>query len=378
MNSKYHIDRNYLTYQSEKDLWSVLYAVSSLYSIGYSLVRPTPGNWSNALISVTDRINNVMSAVSRLTFAIADIQRAIAELPPMMNGIIEANLVETELNKAKVRCKLLKAFFKNDSALEANIDDVMRLGMENLVALGLFDEWYETNSSGKVSYITTMAPILVPTMFAINYSQVKKWEIANKGKNYDNYPFDEILNHTDFYTHDKLTEAYREIVGETKSTAETYALDSERVFPFSNIDEADGVLSDEELIDSSKQISTYRFVNDDFHYFNRIISGDLPPNPIYDDLYFGGWFVSSNDDYVIAPISTFRYSDGAYSQDARFTRSNLVPPSDPVKLQRAKSQAHIIATAKWRMDRIRIIQEHIEGHERICNDLIAGSVWNQD
>jgi hypothetical protein len=379
MLDKYLADSRYMNDGSEKDLWGILYGVASLYAIGYNLARPVPGNWANAISDISNRMDVVLRSITTLSLAITDIYRAISELPPVMNSLIQINAVESELNKARQRNIIIKSLLKNEGSLEANIDDVMRYALDNLLAVGIFDDWYQANPTGKVNYICTIAPILTPTMIAINYAQVKKWEIANHGKKYQNYPFDEILTHKDFYADSLLTRACMEMVQDTEKIAHEHLATSQRVYPFST---TSFNLSGPHRIDETEDVdrnsyATYRYNNGEFifHDFVQLgSSNELPPSPTYEELFTGKWFVNTTNNTIFSVVTTPEYSDNSYSENACF-RFSARSASNPSLLKDAQETAKVIATSQWRMQQIRLIHNNLDGYRSLYNNLLSANVW---
>ncbi len=351
-----------------QDIFGTLYVIAKLYTMGYDMARPSPGDWGGALGSLVAKMDTIQSAISTLSADILKIQEAIQNLPAVMNGVVEAALIRQTLRTAAARASLLRTYMQSRASMRSNFASIQRINEDLIVDLNVFAGWYSENSNGALSFLTTIAPMASTCALCFDFVQVQLWADANPGHT-GPYPLDngDIPNHSALNFFKTAQQAYGEVITATDAALRKYGPESASVFPWAK-PTLNSVLDGEMFV--------YSFDGQSFKEATRSTTLQFAPRRRFDQLFYGLWTApkAGQSDPDIGLLWTGYYLGGNEPASCRGFPYGAV---DKVRYEQAKQRALQIAKAKFEIERFDIVGKDLSKHMEVFNTMRAGVVWGR-
>jgi hypothetical protein len=349
-----------------QDIFATLYLVASLYTTGYSMVRPAPGGWGAALGDVLGKMSAIQQAVGALGDSIRQVQDAIKNLPAVMNAIVETQFIEQLFRASNARAEQLSVFMRDENTLSANVGEVERIGNDLITDLIGISDWYRKNPNGPLSYVMVMAPLVSVASQSFNLVQVRKWADKNP-QHVGPYPFKDILNITAYSFLKTVQQAYGTVIDTTRNALTQHGPDAARTFPW-NFPRPEDT--------SAPAFHYYRFDNGGFTLAMSSSSAVLEPRRSNEELFLGSWAppAQGKTEPDVGLLMTQFRKQLYQCMDA--TMSGGFPPASMEPYASAKAAAMKIARAQYEVDRYRLVAHDLEKHEQVLQVISRGQVWS--
>lgn len=344
--------------QQTRDVFSIVYAVASIYSLAYNIIRPQPEAWGGYLGGFIGKIDEISNRVNTLTQSVNAVLSEIQKLPSIVGKVMDAQLMKDRMRYANGLVLALSDRYSSKDRLIDERDVIAAKIIEIQASIYAFDSWYSENPQGPLSYLLTLSPILVPTAILYDTLELIRWEVRQTTPIND-YPVEKIDNHRNWSSFKKAKTAIKEILDFTEKTLSDNTPIAEEFCPYfyGTTPSSDRFFSE---FKNGKFVGQHKF------------KGRLPPNPRLLSLCSGSWLEKdpSNPELGAAVYhSRLRYQ-GAWSKtDA----SIEVAPGQSNEEIKAISQK--ICNAKCKLRQISMLSEIFPTLQEQFIKINEGQVW---